>query len=207
MTNLWDSLIAIGTVALAVATTYLAYHTRGLARAAEADQRAQWRPVLLVTMDRPDSRAMPHDRDAAHLRVRVRNAGRGPALYIRTQLDPGGHSPDSWPNGALASGEEQELAFPGAEITQAGPFQLLFDYRDLADRTYSSSITLEARPGQPPEHRVRVYDVHVWEDHAVTAHGESVYPQPGLSDRSPRSRPGPRRRLRAALNSLRGNIP
>jgi hypothetical protein len=46
-----DSLVAYGTVALALFTVALAWSTRKLAKAAIADQRAQWRPVLIAGDD------------------------------------------------------------------------------------------------------------------------------------------------------------
>jgi hypothetical protein len=39
----WTALAAIGTLALAIVTGWLAFSTRKLARASTADQRVQWR--------------------------------------------------------------------------------------------------------------------------------------------------------------------
>lgn len=194
----WDALVAVGTLLLALATAYLALRTRTLAKASEADLRVQWRPVILPASDSPSTRGISYDESEGSLRVRVRNAGRGPALYIRTHLEPGGISPEHWSLGALAAGDDRELIFRTEGLNP--PIQLLFDYRDLADRTYSTSVTVDVVNGD-----MRFYDVHLFEDHAVTFLGDAVYPQPGLRDVSPKARPGLRARLRAAVRSLRGH--
>ena len=83
----WNSLVAIGTLALASATYSLMRGTRQLASASDAEVRAQWRPVLIardVVIDANDE-----------VRLRVENVGRGPALASRAELaelsrpDPG----------------------------------------------------------------------------------------------------------------------
>ncbi|MEU5486130.1 hypothetical protein [Streptomyces mirabilis] len=79
------------------------------------------------------------------------------------------------------------------------PVQLLLDYRDLADRSYSTSITLVRR-----EDRVYAYDVRWWEDHTVTTLGDAFYPQPGTTDVSPEGQKGPVR-LQDKLNNSEGN--
>jgi hypothetical protein len=194
----WEALVAVGTLLLALATAYLALRTRTLAKASEADLRVQWRPVILPTSDSPSTRAISYDESEGSLRVRVRNAGRGPALYTRTHLEPGGISPEHWSLGALAAGDERELIFRTAKVNP--PIQLLFDYRDLADRTYSTSVTVDVVSGD-----MRFYDVHLFEDHAVTFLGDAVYPQPGLRDVSPKAPRELKARLRAAVRSLRGH--
>jgi hypothetical protein len=181
----WEALVAFGTLGLAVATVVLALVTRALAQSSAAEIRAQWRPIILPGLDRGQKdRAIGERYDETlqegRLTVRIRNAGRGPALYVRTHLEPGGISPIGWSPGALAPGDEQVLVF-ATKIETMG--QLLFDYRDLAGRTHSTSMTI-ARP----DIALRFYDVHVWEDHSVTVLGDSVYPQPGLRDVSPKPR-------------------
>jgi hypothetical protein len=193
----WDVFVAIGTLLLALVTYMLARDTHRLARASEADLRARWRPVMLPTLDRPTGPALDHD---AHrtLRVGVRNAGGGPALYIRAHLEPGGHSPQHWSLGALAPADEVVLTFPDVDKSTT-PLQLLLDYRDVGGRTHSTAITLVTLDGA-----LRFYDVRLFEDHHVTVVGDAVYPQDGLRDVSPQTPPGRRGRLRAAVGVLRG---
>ena len=44
----WDALVALGTLSLAAVTLALVVATRTLASRADAEVRAQWRPVLLA---------------------------------------------------------------------------------------------------------------------------------------------------------------
>jgi hypothetical protein len=82
----WDTFVAIGTILLAVFTWRLAARTRQLAAETAADQRAQWRPVLMPHHNTPEeldhgnpTPALKFKRVAEDLSVYVRNAGRGPA--------------------------------------------------------------------------------------------------------------------------------
>jgi hypothetical protein len=168
----WDSLVAVGTLLLAMVTAGLALSTRALAEASKADLRAQWRPVILPALDPPSRRAITYDRGL--LRVRIQNGGQGAALYIRTTIDPLGISPEHWSLGALAAGDEQELRFRTEQINSA--IQLLFDYRDLADHAYSTSITVDL-----VDQDLRFYDVRLF-DYPITPLGDAIYPQSGLSD-------------------------
>jgi hypothetical protein len=177
----WETFVAIGTVLLGAATVGLAWSTRALAKASEADLLAQWRPAILPALDPMSGRAIEYFDPTGFLLVRIRNAGRGPAHYIRTTIDPLGVSPENWSLAALAPGDEQLLEFRTPKIESA--IQLLFDYRDLADRTYSTSITVTVVSGD-----LRFYDVHLF-DHAITELGDAVYPQAGLRDVR---RPAPR---------------
>jgi len=186
----WDALVGIGTLALALGTvglaafTYvLARRTRDLARSAEQDSRAQWRPVVLPSAGGADVGPVISG-SVGILVIRVRNAGRGPALHVRAQLEheqaAGGISPERWSLGALAPGDDRALRFR----IDGRPFpcaQLLVDYRDLAGRLYSTSITITADGND-----MKIYDVRTWEDHQVTRLGDAVYPQPGLRDVAPK---------------------
>ncbi|MFG2811470.1 COG1361 family protein [Streptomyces massasporeus] len=187
----WDALVAIGTLVLAAFTWRLAARTRQLAKETAADQRAQWRPVLIPHHNTPEELdsgnplpAVKFKRVAEHLSVYVRNAGRGPALHVRAQLQ--GEltlaNPWDWSIGALAPGDVQELYFlpvPGAQSA----LQVLLDYRDLAGRSYSTSITIRAPRGQDDAY---FFDVRNWENHTVTSHADTPYPLPGLKDVSPK---------------------
>jgi hypothetical protein len=119
-----------------------------------------------------------------------------PPPYIRTHLDPGGHSPDLWSLAALAPDDEAVLTF-SAVYADPSPAQLLFDYRDLGNHRYSSALVIDEVGGVR-----RFYDAHLYDDHSVTPLGDSV-PQPGLQDVAPRPSPGLMTRLGAAYRSFR----
>ncbi|MFF4499438.1 hypothetical protein [Streptomyces sp. NPDC001401] len=189
----WDMLVALGTLGLAAVTVWLAWSTRQLARETAADQRAQWRPVVLPAGDWQRGQAQ-RDRSTnyfgtgrhAILRVRVWNSGRGPALHVRVQLEragqPGADRPVNWSLGALAPGEAASLRFE--EVAFPERAQLLIDYRDMTGRSHAKASTI-VRDGQD----AYVYDVQVFEDHAVSTLGDAVYPQAGLRDVRPLTSP------------------
>lgn len=186
----WEALVAIGTLLLACVTAGLAWLTRTLAKSSAADVRSQWRPVIL-----PGTK-LAYDPDGKLLVVAIRNSGRGPALFVRTTLDPTGNSPDNWNLGALAPGDEVTLMFSGSELRGA-LYQVLLDYNDLAGRLYSSALVLDLQTGP------RFYDVKLFEDIRVTHHGDAVFPQPGLTSVGPKPRRPLRAKLRSAWTSFR----
>jgi hypothetical protein len=174
----WDVLAAIDTGILALATFALARLTRELSQFSEQSARAEYRPIVVPAADVSSARAVTLDSTQGLLQVRIRNIGRGPALFVRSNLDPGQLSASSWSLGILGPGDEQELAF--GKISKRAEFQLLLDYRDIANHNHSTSITFSSDDG-----RQYSYDVHIFEDHKVTPHGDAVYPQPGLRDVRP----------------------
>ncbi|WP_330476773.1 hypothetical protein OG301_00185 [Streptomyces platensis] len=147
----WDSLVALGTLLLAVFTWRLAARTRQLAKETAADQRAQWRPPVLLSAERgvvdqwgrPPS-TVRYDPGEGTLMTFIWNCGRGPALYVRAQLERAGHegasSPRNWSLGALAEGDADELVFEDVPFGERA--QLLIDYRDMAGRSYSTASTI-----------------------------------------------------------------
>jgi hypothetical protein len=189
-----DVIVALGTIVLAVATYWLARDTRRLARSSEAELRSRWRP-LVIPSQRAGGLPVEYDRGTNRLMVWIRNAGAGPALGVRVQLDPD-TSPDRWSRGALGSGDEVLLAF-SLRTSLDSSAQLLIDYRDLADREHGVSITLTTEGG-----RFVPYDVR-FENHSVTTHGAMIYPQPGLRDVRQKRRRSIIERCRAAVRSFR----
>jgi hypothetical protein len=113
-------------------------------------------------------------------------------LGLVTELDPQGGSAQFGPIAALAVGDERVLEFTG--VQHQPHMQLLLDYRDLAGRTYSTSITLDLQ-------QRRAYDVRLFEG-ASTHHGDSVYPQPGLRDVTAKGPRPLRQRIRDARKAL-----
>jgi hypothetical protein len=195
----WDAFVAIGTLLLALVTVFLVRRTSALARSSDAEIRAQWRPLILPALDLSWEPSLVYEEEPGSLEVRIQNAGRGPAIHIRTQMVPDGVSPENWSLGALAAGDKQSLIFRVAKPNSAT--QLRFAYRDLAERTYSTSITIEVVDGN-----LRFYDVHLFENRNITTLGDAVYPQLGLGDVSPRVRPDVRARLRMIRRSVRGDF-
>jgi hypothetical protein len=194
----WEALVAIGTLALALVTFLLVLRTSRLAKWSETDVRAQWRPVILPDVE--SGYPISYNESQGVLTLRIHNGGRGPALYVRINVEPGGISPYQAPISALAAGGHLELIFRDVPKLDSGA-QILFDYRDLTDRTYSTSMTM-----QTANRRATLYDVHLFTDHAITTLGDAVYPQPGLRDVSPRRRQGLRERARMVVRSLRGDF-
>jgi hypothetical protein len=191
---LWEGLVAVGTVVLAAATAYLAWSTRQVAKGTQADVQAQWRPVLLPSPDPPGLRSFFYERDTGRVTVKIRNAGRGPALFVRTRLDPGGFSPDNWSLGALAPGDDVKLTFTVPNLAPGG--QLLVDYRDLSERTYSTVIVIQAEMSD-----WRFYDVRLFADGSATELGDAEYPPSGLRDARPHDT-GEIKRVEAAVGGF-----
>lgn len=175
----WDALVAVGTLALAAVTGSLALMTWRLARAAGAEARSQTRPVLIpgvggAIAGAVSTNPLEHDVTRQQLRINVRNAGRGPALFVRVALEPSSSSPTDGPLAAMAPGDEVQLVFDG-ESRQRTRWQVLLDYRDVAGRPYSTTLLIESTPS------LRFYDVRTFEDRTVTPHGDAL-PQEGVTD-------------------------
>lgn len=188
----WEALVALSTLALAAATVLLAWLTSKVARASGEDIRAQWRPLLIGG----DPHQLSRD-DGRALHVPIRNAGRGPAIFVRTTLDPGGVSPENWSLGSIAAGEHALLVF-SSPPSLPNLMQVLLDYTDLSGRLYSSAIVIDDITTRP-----RFYDLQVYEDSPVTHHGQPVRPQPGLRNVAPPKAPSIRDRGRAAVSAFR----
>jgi hypothetical protein len=172
--------VAFGTLFLALATGALAWSTRLLARQTAADLRAQWRPMILPGLGEEEALRYVDRR----LQIRVRNSGRGPAMFVRVTLDPHGLSPNLWHLGALGPGADAVLDFGHVEL---GDFcQVLLDYRDMAGGTYSSALVID-RVVQDSREVRRFYDVRVWAGQPVTGHGDAL-PQQGLKPLPPAGR-------------------
>jgi hypothetical protein len=125
------------------------------------------------------------------LEVPIRNAGRGPAIFVRASLDPDGQSPDNWSLGSLGADATARLRFHGAQVG-AAHYQVLLDYDDIVGRSYSSAIVIQRLPGE-----LRFYDLQIVEGASITSHGPPTRPQPGLRDISPRR--GVKSKLRGLL--------
>jgi hypothetical protein len=173
----WTALAALGTLALAGATFFLALATRTLTNSTREDLRAQWRPALIP--GRGDGAgSIAFEEGAGTMHAWIRNSGRGPASFVRVHLDPFGSSPENWDRAVLAAGDEVRLTFKSLpRIPDA--MQILMDYRDLSGRNYSSSLVITQLFDQYGNRDLSYYDVRFFSNTAVTPLGDAV-PQPGL---------------------------
>jgi len=147
----WEAIVALGTLALALATVVLAWKTKMLADESVQDRASQSRPVLVPGVADP---ATPPVEVRGSLVLRVRNAGRGPALDVQALAAT--RAPQPWDSGAVSPDTESVL-----EFTDVGDFadslSVTLDYKDLADRQFRSTIVVRRvpdRPASPPRYRV-----------------------------------------------------
>lgn len=142
----WDALVAIGTIGLAVFTAGLAFSTRLLASASRAEQRAQWRPMIIVGEDT----SADYVPDEGIFLVSIRNVGRGPALGVHAQLRAGRNPAGAaQPRDAivLAPGESADLEVRVSEAyrdrTQGGlVWYLEVSYYDIGDRWHRTRLVI-----------------------------------------------------------------
>lgn len=115
----WEEVTAISTLALAAVTAGLARSTRSLAREANAETRANWRPVLVPESEDASTGDEGLSLDADRLlSMWIRNIGRGPALVVTAALWDEG-DPESVVRGRAAS----NVVAPGERIA--------FEWRDF----------------------------------------------------------------------------
>jgi hypothetical protein len=149
----WEALVAIGTLGLALATAVLAWSTRRVAQATQAELSASWRPVLMlvdstwrdrrpwtavpgVTYLPGDTRSLVVSDDL--VRITIVNVGRGPAIGVTLRLDLSDEHAWLEPDGrAIPAGEpavfdirrEEKRTFPSG---MKGAIR----YADLTDTTF-----------------------------------------------------------------------
>lgn len=148
----WDSLVAIGTLALAAGTVGVMIFTARLASRTAQDIAGQHRPFVTTA---PGSGAafIPA---SAELVLSVFNTGPGPALDVQATVGPIAASP--WNKGAIPSGHETGLLrFAGVPTPQPKDrVTVELAYRDIGGHRYLSSIVLRCtnptpvQPGQQP---------------------------------------------------------
>lgn len=139
----WEALVAIGTLLLSIATGYLAWKTRALARETALEVAAQNRPVL-VPGNTVDGTPQPllFSAGAQQLEVDIRNAGRGPALDIDAVMEPANLRPQTWHKAALSPNSHARLNFAGVTVPEYA-MTLALQYRDLANQRFESRIMIE----------------------------------------------------------------
>jgi hypothetical protein len=159
----WDSLVAIGTLALALVTGFLAWKTKGLADQTAEEVASEARPVLVPGKRGEGSPLLVNLQDRG-LRLWIHNAGRGPALDVQALLQPGNREPTIWNKAAVSPDVSEVLQFTDVPFAHGVRMTVRLTYRDLAERTFESLITLEHVPEQartyfPTEFRCADVDV------------------------------------------------
>ena len=150
----WDTVAALGTLALALVTAWLAFSTRALAAASREDEEAQWRPVLVSDVRAP----VAYDSSTGELSFDVRNVGRGPAFGVSAQLRSGKQAlgasiPTLGTAVALAPTERftMRLLTKPEEHTTGRVIQATLSWYDLSERVHEAVFTISAHV--PPERR------------------------------------------------------
>lgn len=84
----WEEVTAVSTLALAAVTAWTARSTRRLAAEANAETRANWRPVVMPSVEADGTGCATAGLALVDgvLSLRVRNVGRGPALTVTVKL-------------------------------------------------------------------------------------------------------------------------
>lgn len=96
---------------VAIQTRRLAGETTELAKRTSEDVAAQFRPAIMPDADIGSNDPATYGRDSHRLRLRLLNAGHGPALDIQAIAHPGAKAPTSWHSGALPTGSRVWLEF------------------------------------------------------------------------------------------------
>jgi hypothetical protein len=160
----WNALVALGTLALALATYGVIRATKALAERGDAEISAQWRPLLLVRERPPDDQPGIVYEDGS-LTLWIENVGRGPALEVQPWLDdfpapgPAYGVPAYVPPGrgggmgsrlhtVIAQGDL--LAYRWTDLGDAREFlRGQFRYWDLSGDEHSTSFAIEVRESGP----------------------------------------------------------
>jgi hypothetical protein len=197
----WDALVAIGTLALACVTFFLALFTARMASKTSAlatetaeDVRSGVRPALIDAAGQaaPEmefgGRTMDGFKDYGWLKVAVRNAGRGPALnvygyaFIATKASSNLTRLVTVGNVAPEESTTVEMDItPNVDTSGSTEsylaLRVVLVYSDLAGRRYHTVIRLS----DPGKGRSRRYDTTHWEaltqDGTEIGEGEAPLPQ------------------------------
>lgn len=141
----WSALVALGTILLAAATAFLGWETRDVAKAAEDEQAARWRPILVGV-------GPPRNEDRV-LSVDVKNDGPGPALRVEVRTD---RTVLFDANAGPMSGDAPLYVVPVAQtktfrFAQAGYLhftmkpEIELRYSDIAGNHFTSLLALNLR--------------------------------------------------------------
>ena len=146
----WDSLVAIGTLALALFTVWLAWSTRRLAKQTSDEVAADFRPVLIdaqqgtVQIDYPQVAGQE-----GTTRVAVQNVGPGPAMNTKARLRLK-FSDKEWSSeidlGTIAPGQPAAAGVVSVPVIVDRPItaELECEYEDLAEKTHRTEFSYES---------------------------------------------------------------
>jgi hypothetical protein len=142
----WDAVVAVGIIALAGMTAWLAWTTRRVVAAAGDDVRAEWRPVLLLEQFRGSNvgSLLPvvYVQDDS-VGVTIRNTGRGPALEVSPVIQIAGVRIEALNHRlAIPPGGTEAVVWNGVLLGDADAVAGHVTYTDLADKRYRTSFLL-----------------------------------------------------------------
>jgi hypothetical protein len=161
----WNALVAVGTLALAMATYGVIRATKALAERGDAEIAAQWRPLLLVRDRLADVTGPEIVYEEGSLTLWIENVGRGPALEVQSWLDdfpapgpaygvPAGLPPGR--GGGMGSRLHTVVAqgdlLPYRWTDLGEPRKSLrgqFQYTDLSGGGHSTSFAIEVNESRP----------------------------------------------------------
>lgn len=207
----WDTVVALGTLGLAVFTGALAWSTRALAQATRKDHQAQWRPVVVAESDGVVG-VTTDSGGRIVLGIDVRNVGRGPAFAVQAQLRSGKRpigASRSGTMGTLVPGEAFQIE---ARLTQESDGQLgrarrpsppsVVDvelaYYDIAERWHHTYLKATRSRGDDVLH-IRQTLVEETDRRLLPVHGS----RRAMAEADRRERQRWRRSLRAVRDRLR----
>ena len=148
-------LLAVATVLVAIFTAVLALSTRALARSSAADQRSQWRPIII-----PGDQTIDESIEG-ELCIELRNVGRGPALGLHGELRRG-DSPyaASIPDQVSIVAPDERLwtrfRLPDPPAPRGAIIRARLSYYDVAEQWHHTDITMGVRRPEDADQPVRV---------------------------------------------------
>ena len=145
-TSGWEIAVAIGTISAAVMTSWLAFSTRNLARAAGDETRANWLPVVVIESAGTVAvgqgfRPMVAIDPEGILSITLANIGRGPAVRVTAYI--AADDSDDWETrGAIKRGRaSSDVLAPGGRLT------LRWAKDATPDTSKLNSFTMASRAG------------------------------------------------------------
>lgn len=138
----WEALVALGTIGLALGTAWLAWTTRIVARATQAEVSATWRPVVLPAALSIGSERKP---PGAYVHLSLRNVGAGPALGLTYFVEGARQGPPQSAGHPLAVGDEFVGYLdidPDPSITE---LVVVLLYEDLAARQQTTRVLVAVK--------------------------------------------------------------
>lgn len=167
-------LLAVATVLVAIFTAVLALSTRALARSSAADQRSQWRPIII-----PGDQTIDESIEG-ELCIELRNVGRGPALGLHGELRRG-DSPyaASIPDQVSIVAPDERLwtrfRLPDPPAPRGAIIRARLSYYDVAEQWHHTDITMGVRRPEDADQPVRVARTNVEESGRYLTAGQGSH--------------------------------